>query len=172
MFEQIMLQFEGVKKMGSKGIGSSGLFNAKQKSTGEITENRVTFFETDQLDGAEKFRSLTKHSKLQCPRFDDNDFKKWLLKIEQFFEADQTKKEDKVRTAMMHLDGKALQWHQRSMKNQGSLTEVNWTHYTKKMHIRFSDNEFIDLMLEIVSLRQTQSVEDYYDEFESLLNLL
>ena len=166
-----MLQFKGVKKMGVEGTGSSGPFNAKQKSIGEVIEN-IMFFETDQLDGAGKSGSLTKHSKLQCLRFDGNDFRRWLFKIEQFFEADQTKEEDKVRTVMMHLDGKALQWHQRFMKNQGPLTEVNWTHYTKEMRIRFSDNEFTDPMFEIISLRQTQSVEDYYEECESLLNLL
>ena len=37
---------------------------------------------------------------------------------------------------------------------------------------RFSDNEFTDPMLEIVSLKQTASVEEFYEEFESLLNLL
>ena len=40
------------------------------------------------------------------------------------------------------------------------------------MRIHFSENEFIDPMLEIVSLRQTLTVEDYYKKFESLLNLL
>ena len=40
------------------------------------------------------------------------------------------------------------------------------------MHVRFNSNEFIDLMLELVGLKQTNTVEKYYDEFESLLNLL
>ena len=36
----------------------------------------------------------------------------------------------------------------------------------------FSDNEFINPMLEIVGLKQTATNEKYYEEFESLLNLL
>ena len=58
------------------------------------------------------------------------------------------------------------------MRNQGSLSEVNWNQYVTKMRDRFSKNEFTNPMLEIISLKQTASVEDYYEEFESLLNLL
>ena len=71
------------------------------------------------------FMTFTKHSKLERPCFNGVDFKGWLLKIEQFFEADQTKESDKLRTVMMHLDGKALQWHQQYMKNYRALSEVN-----------------------------------------------
>ena len=77
-----------------------------------------------------------------------------------------------MRTVMMHLEGEALQWHQRFMKNHERLFDVNWSQYMLEMRNRFSDNEFTDLMLEIVSLKQTASVEDFYKEFESLLNLL
>ena len=117
-------------------------------------------------------RSLTKYSKLECPHFDGIDFRGWLLKIEQFFEADQTKSNDKVRRVMMHLDGRALQWHQRFMKNHDAMTEVNWDHYISEMRSRFSENEFSDPMLELVNLKHTGTVEEFYDEFESLLNIL
>ena len=40
------------------------------------------------------------------------------------------------------------------------------------MRNTFSENEFTNAMLEIVCLKQSQTVEDYYEEFESLLNLL
>ena len=58
------------------------------------------------------------------------------------------------------------------MKNQGSLFEVSWNQYIMEMRTRFSDNEFTNLMLKIVSLKQTAFVEDFYEEFECLLNLL
>ena len=126
----------------------------------------------DQLDLTEVGRPQTKLSKLECPRFGGTDFKGWYLKIEQFFAVDQTREQDKVRTVMMHLDGKALQWHQRFMKNQGSLSAVDWNQYILEMRNRFSENEFTDPMLEIVSLKQNSSVEEFYEEFECLLNLL
>ena len=40
------------------------------------------------------------------------------------------------------------------------------------MHIRYGENEYTDPMLDMVSLKQTSSVEEFYEEFESLLNLL
>ena len=124
------------------------------------------------LDLTGSSRALTKYPKLECPRFDGCDFKGWLLKMDQFFEADQTKEQDKVRAVMMHLDRKTLQWHQRFMKNYGTLAEVNWSHYITEMRYRFSENEFTDPMLELVSLKHTNTVKEFYEEFESLLNLL
>lgn len=76
-------------------------------------------------------RALTKYSKIQCPRFDGTDYRGWLMKI------DQTREEDRVVVAMMHLDGRALQWHQRFKKNQGSLREViKWNHYISEMAVQ------------------------------------
>ena len=62
---------------------------------------------------------------------------------------------------MMHMDGKALQWHQRFMRNKRALNKVNWDHYILEMRNHFSENEFTDPMLEIISLRQVLAVEDY-----------
>ena len=41
------------------------------------------------------------------------------MKIQQFFEAVGMQEEDKIQTVMIHLEGKALQWHQRIMKSKG-----------------------------------------------------
>ena len=49
-----------------------------------------------------------RRSKLDCPKFDGYDFLGWRLKVEQFFEAMDLVKEEKVQTAMIHLEGKAL----------------------------------------------------------------
>ena len=117
-------------------------------------------------------RTQTKYSKLECPNFENENFKGWLLKMEQFFKADQTRDQDRVHMVMMHLEGRALQWHQRYMKNQNNLQEVIWTQYIQDMRICFGNNDYIDPMLELVGLKQTNTVDGYYGEFESLLNLL
>ena len=44
---------------------------------------------TEFLDLTGSSRALIKYSKLECLRFDGGDFRGWLLKMEQFFEADQ-----------------------------------------------------------------------------------
>ena len=94
------------------------------------------------------------------------------MKVEQYFEAVGIPETKKVQMVMIHLDGKALQWHQRYMKAKGPLKEMQWSTYAVDMRVRFNDNEFTDPMSELVSLRQTNSVEEYYEEFEALLNLL
>ena len=176
MFEKVMIQMRSnnnnarVEDSGaSKGVDSSEVRLKSVVATGNKSFRTTS---TDNLDLTEPGRSQTKLSKLECPRFDGTDFKGWYLKMEQFFVVDHTRDQDRVRTVMMHLEGKALQWHQRFMKNQRSLSEVDWNQYMLEMRNRFSDNEFTDPMLEIVSLKQTTSVEEFYDEFESLLNLL
>ena len=92
------------------------------------------------------------------------------MKIEQLFDADRTCDQDKVKTALMHLERKALEWHLHFMKNR-ALGEESWTSYLQEICKRFGSNEYTDPMLELVGLKQTQTVGEYYDEFESLLNL-
>ncbi|OMO61374.1 hypothetical protein COLO4_33444 [Corchorus olitorius] len=69
-------------------------------------------------------KPFTKHSKLHCPRFNGEDFLGWRLKIEQFFEAEETEANNKVRIAMMHFEGRPLQWHQRFMRDKHDLQEL------------------------------------------------
>ena len=58
------------------------------------------------------------------------------------------------------------------MKSRGSVKDMEWKIYVKDMRARFSDNEFADPMSELVSLKQLSSIEEYYEEFKALLNLL
>lgn len=117
-------------------------------------------------------RVPTKYSKLECPKFVGNDFKGWLLKIKQFLKANRTRKNKKLRIMMKHLEGRALQLHQRFMKNHESLQEVSQLIYVTKMKTKFVEIEFFDPMLEIVMLKQNNTVDEFYEEFENLLNLL
>ena len=58
------------------------------------------------------------------------------------------------------------------MKNQVNLSQVNWNSYVDEMQIRFSESEYSDHMFELVSLKHVTTVDEYYEEFESMLNLL
>lgn len=49
-----------------------------------------------------------KQFKLDCPRFDDMDFRRWWAKLKQFFEAEGVGDHAKVRMDMLHLEEKAL----------------------------------------------------------------
>ena len=58
------------------------------------------------------------------------------------------------------------------MKTKGPLKDMSWPDYAGDMRARFHDTEFSDPLFELVSLKQINSVEEYYEEFEALLNLL
>ena len=120
----------------------------------------------------ERARINPRRSKLKCPKFDGYNFLGWKLKVERFFETVIMAEEDKVQIAMIHLKGKALQWHQCFMKSRGSLRKVSWMTYVKEMRICFNDNEFANPMSKLVSLKQSASVKEYYEEFKALLNHL
>ena len=72
-----------------------------------IHEMRISSFILDSS------RINARRSKLESPCFDGYDFLGWYMKVEQFFEAIGTLEEKKVQIVMIHLDGKASQWHQR-----------------------------------------------------------
>ena len=172
-FEQFMLKFEASgKTMRIEEPSGDGVAEVMVKSAKVDESNKLNPVVFERGADSEVSRFSTKYTKLECPKFDGSDFQGWLLKMEQFFEVDQTREEDKIRTIMMHLEGKALQWHQRYMKSQGKPSDVNWTIYVDEMRGRFSENEYSDPMLEIVSLKHISSVEEFYEEFEGLLNLL
>ncbi|OMO52671.1 Retrotransposon gag protein [Corchorus olitorius] len=117
-------------------------------------------------------RPYTKHSKLECPKFDGSDFMGWHHRILQFFEADSTPEHTRIRTVMMHLEGRALQWHLNYMRANESEGQVHWNQYILGMRERFGCNQYRNPLSELIALKQIGSVDDYYDQFESLLNLL
>ncbi|XP_071728214.1 uncharacterized protein [Rutidosis leptorrhynchoides] len=90
---------------------------------------------------------LSRVTKLDFPKFDGDDVRGWIYRCNQFFTVDRVEDDDKVRIASIHMYKKALNWHQQ---------------YTR-IHVE-------DPLAELKHLRQTGTVEAYYDEFEQLLN--
>ncbi|XP_022721139.1 uncharacterized protein LOC111278783 [Durio zibethinus] len=91
----------------------------KQKVVADVSCMTVL----QQLDLPVSVGVQTKYSKVECPRFEMKDFRGWLPKMEQFFKVNQSQEADKPKIVMMHLEGKALQWHQHYVKNRGGSIE-------------------------------------------------
>ncbi|KAL4297836.1 hypothetical protein GQ457_12G027660 [Hibiscus cannabinus] len=108
--------------------------------------------------------------KLMCPKFDGEDFKGWLSKLEQYFEAEKVPEGVKVRLVMLHLEGKALQWNQLITRGKGDLNQWDWNQYLSLLRERFAPGGFEDPFAELVALRQTDTVDQFYEEFIVLLN--
>ena len=82
----------------------------------------------------------------------------------------ETPSEAKVKVAAMHLEGKALQWHQVYMKTRISRDPPAWEEYVKALGAKFGDCLYDDPMGDLKGLRQTGSVREYQEAFEELLN--
>ncbi|KAL4387688.1 hypothetical protein GQ457_09G030390 [Hibiscus cannabinus] len=109
--------------------------------------------------------------KLLCPKFDGEDFRGWLAKLEQYFEAEMVPDSAKVRVVMLHLEGKALQWHQFVVKSHGGLQHIGWSDYLQLIKERFAPEGFEDPFAELVALRQMETtVDQFYEDFIQLLN--
>lgn len=75
----------------------------------------------------------------------------------------------KVKVAAVHLEGRALQWHQMFMHKRVFRETQHWEEYVQALHIRFGVTMFEDPMAELMALRQVAELEDCLEAFDSLL---
>ncbi|OMO54090.1 hypothetical protein CCACVL1_28069 [Corchorus capsularis] len=116
------------------------------------------------------FSDLEYHRpRLECPKFNGDDFKGWYLKLKQYFEVENVPEDSKVFVAMMSMEGDALNWHIFYTRNQGgSIKNLTWPLYKEALLERYAP----DPMSELLQLKQTTTVEQYNDEFLGTLLLL
>ena len=103
--------------------------------------------------------------KVDFPRFSGEDVMHWIYKAERFFKIYDILEEQKVDIASVHLDGKALPWFQMMEKaNQ----VPNWFALSTAIQVQFGPSQFDNPREELLKLRQTSSVSEYYDSFNEL----
>ena len=107
-------------------------------------------------------------SKIDFPKFGGEDVQGWAYKCEQFFEVDSTSDNMKVKIAAIHLNGKALLWHQCFVKNREEWPD--WDQYKKAIIARFGEGAFDDPLADLMKLKQAGTVEHYQERFDALLN--
>lgn len=109
-------------------------------------------------------------SRVSFPHFSGDDLRGWVCRCDQFFEVDETPSFAKVKIAAIHLQGKALRWHQTYMKYRITGDVPSWEEYVRALNDRFGSMLYEDPMSELVNLKQTSSVQNYLDQFDELLN--
>ncbi|RVW97594.1 Transposon Ty3-G Gag-Pol polyprotein [Vitis vinifera] len=107
-------------------------------------------------------------TKVDFPKFNGCGLDGWLLRVEYFFEVDRTPPEARVRLAALHLEGKAIQWHQGYIKTRGNEAYLDWSEYVIALNARFGQHVFDDPIANLRNLRQTGSLQSYMDEFDEL----
>ncbi|PKI34771.1 hypothetical protein CRG98_044838, partial [Punica granatum] len=109
--------------------------------------------------------------KLEFPRFCGDGVREWLYRCEQFFEVDETPDNVKLKLVVIHLEGRALQWHQSYVRSLGvEGKSMGWNEYVAAVVSRFGDTGYEDSMTDLKNLKQLGAVQDYMDEFDALLN--
>lgn len=116
--------------------------------------------------GPGHYSGRTRLAKLDFPRFNGDNLKEWLGKVEQFFSIDVTPEDMKVGLASMHFDGLASAWHQSVMQSdEGPDLLYDWTTYRILLVERFED-VLDDLIAELKELKETDGIVDYHGKFE------
>lgn len=109
-------------------------------------------------------------TKAEFPKFNGTDLRSWVYKCNQFFQLDDIKDPQRVRLAAVHLEGKALLWHQTYIKKCNNLVPP-WNKYIEAITIRFGEI-YDDPMANLKALKQSGSVQDYHDTFDALTSRL
>ncbi|XP_076907379.1 uncharacterized protein LOC143563805 [Bidens hawaiensis] len=133
-------------------------------------ENRSNMFGYGRaIDGSSS--KQMRIGKVDFPKFNGEDVQGWLYRCEHFFAIDETPDNLKLRHAVIHLEGDAIQWHRSYMKTRNAtVAELPWEEYVRAISSRFSDSMFEDPLEEIASLTHADSLLDYNNSFDALLN--
>nr|GEV78714.1 hypothetical protein [Tanacetum cinerariifolium] len=84
---------------------------------------------------------------------------------------DETPEGMKLRYAVVHLEGDALQWHRAYLRTRNAtVAEIQWDEYVRSILARFSNAMFEDPLEELASLNQTGTLHDLNTAFDALLN--
>lgn len=70
----------------------------------------------------------------------------------------------KISIATLHLEGSALHWHKRFMRDFVGRANISWEVYCE--HLR---NRFVSRHEELKNLRQAGGIREYKDAFDALL---
>ncbi|KAF2287775.1 hypothetical protein GH714_002668 [Hevea brasiliensis] len=106
------------------------------------------------------------NTKLEFPRFSGEGLESWLLRSEYFFKVGRIAPENRVKVAALHLEGKAIKWHQGFVKVRGNDAYVSWE--VRALGVRFGSHAFDDPLAELRNLRQVYvlQVKEVIDEEE------
>lgn len=68
------------------------------------------------------YQYSTRLTKIEFPKFEGSDLNSWMYKCNQFFDLDNVNDTQKVKLVAIHLEGRALLWHQNYIKSRPNPT--------------------------------------------------
>ncbi|EEF47316.1 conserved hypothetical protein [Ricinus communis] len=103
--------------------------------------------------------------KLKFPKFDGSNLRQWIKKCCKYFVFCKIPDKQKVDLASLNMVDKAENWVSSYLINR---TAVDWNDFVIDVNSRFKDESGINVVEEFNKLQQTNSLEDYIDEFEKV----
>ncbi|XP_017434719.2 uncharacterized protein LOC108341562 [Vigna angularis] len=113
----------------------------------------------------------TRLARIDFPRFGGDAIQQWIYQCETFFAIDGTPEDFRVKLAVIHFEGKALQWHTSFIKTLPVGHLPTWTDFTRILIDRFGEIDD-DPMSDLMKLRQTGSVVEHHDHFDVITSRL
>ncbi|KAH0716616.1 hypothetical protein KY290_012894 [Solanum tuberosum] len=167
------------EQFSSLGIGSTkltvhGAETSSAPTTGRLT-NPAPRGNTLQIQPADQNHQTSGNSNSTIPRYARMDFPTydgtnnpliWAHRCEQFFENQHTADAEKVGVAGFHLLGEAQLWYYQLKRAKGPMS---WEDFKKRCFQRFGPPESSNPVGELVTLRQTGTVEIYQRQFQEKL---
>jgi len=112
---------------------------------------------------------VARRPKLTFPDLDGTDPNGWIRKAEKFFKMVSVPNEDRVKIAVMYMNGRAKYWWRGSSCNSSILP---WHHFCRIIGDRFNEMSTYEVICQFHNLKQTSSVNDYIDKFEEFMGLV
>ncbi|XP_026441777.1 uncharacterized protein LOC113340943 [Papaver somniferum] len=107
--------------------------------------------------------------KLDFPRFDGDNPRGWIPKSERYFHLNNIEEHLKVNIAAIYLEGKAEKFFLNFQINRPRIT---WSDLVLHLCARFENPIEENFVGSFNKLIQSSTVDDYYEEFESLKSLM
>ncbi|XP_026378571.1 uncharacterized protein LOC113273010 [Papaver somniferum] len=112
---------------------------------------------------------LNRVPKLDFPRFDGDNPRGWIQKCERYFWLHNIVESHRVDIAAIYLDGKADKWF---LNFQVGRNRITWFEFAHGICIIFENPVEENFIGSFNNLVQINSVEEYFEEFESLKALI
>lgn len=98
--------------------------------------------------------TFSRFGRVEFPKFAGEDVSGWIYRCEQFFCVDSTAEHVKVKIISIHLEGKALMWHQSYMKTFGEGIWPNWDEDKTAILSRFGQTPYDDPLASLIKQKQ------------------
>lgn len=110
---------------------------------------------------------LPKPPKIILNSFDGSNPLDWIFQAEQYFEYTQTLPHQRLQIVPFFMQGSTLAWY-KWMHSNHQLS--SWDAFTRDLELRFGPPTFSNHQAALFKLKQTGTVMDYQQQFESLSN--